>query len=166
MTCKRWRVGVQKNAVRYQYVAHVVFVLLHLGFPAQRRVHPLAVHPVRRLCPAALRSVRVLVTANARCSCDAPYLSVCVQFPCPSSASALRCPTTWVSCSCAPHLRFTAPLRSCTPAFAHSGGDSGLQHRVPAPRTPCMLPARDRACECSRTSPRMSSGPSQLHRRL
>jgi len=36
------------------------------------------------------------------------------------------------------------PLRSCTPAFAHYGEDSGLHHRVPAPRTHCMLPARDR----------------------
>jgi hypothetical protein len=81
--------------------------------------------------------------------------------------------------ACAPHLRFTAPLRYCTPAFAHLGGDSGLQHRAPAPRTLASAPLTGitrqgvfvhppshRAFECSRTSLRMSSGPPQLHRRL
>ena len=150
----------------------------HFGQWIVRHQQPQA-QPVRRRCPAALRSVRVLVKANVRCPCDAPYLSVCLQSPFPSSASAPKCPTTWVSCSCAPDVRFTPPLRSRTQAFAHPGGHSGLQNCAPAPRTLASAPLAGisrqgvlvhppsrRAFECSRTSLRMSSGPPQLHRRL
>jgi hypothetical protein len=82
------------------------------------------------LCPAALRSLRVLVPVNVRtrCSCYAPYVLAFVQSPCPSSESALRCPTTWVSCSNAPHSgparaslalhRTAARLHTCTPLRA------------------------------------------------